>query len=602
METEILLTLLVVAAAAVLFISGAVRVDVAAVFVTLALAWLGLVTPAQALSGFSSSAVIAMLSVMVLGRGLDRTGVTIRIARAIVGFAGIGERRLIAAASIVAGSLSAFMQSVGATAVFLPSLLRVSSLSGVPASRLLLPVGYAATLGGTISMVGAGTLIILNDLLSQQGYAPFGLFAVTPVGVPLLIAGIAFFCFFGDRVLPRREKVRLSPQEELIRTWCPPCVIFYLRVPAGSPLVGMTREAAHMISRYNLHLISLAERGEVVYTPWRYTRFAAGQELGILGHDPDVERFMDDFGLEWVRAGESTANVMADPNVGFAEVIVRPYGEIVGKTLRDLEFRVTYGVEVLILLSGTEEQRQNLADRPLQAGDAMVVLGRWERLRALATNRNFVLATPVEGRAGVRERGAPAAVLCFVAAVLCFVAAVGLTYTGLSIATSLLSGVLAMILLGVVPVGEVYRAIDWRTLTLIAGLLPLGIAMETSGAARFIADQTADLVAGYPTLLILVAVALLATAFSLVISNIAATVILVPLALVMAGSFGLDPRGLALLVGICTSNSFLLPTHPVNALLMGPGNYRPRDYIVPGSVMTVVFILIAVGIVSLLYF
>ncbi|MDK2989025.1 MAG: hypothetical protein PWR16_554 [Methanoculleus sp.] len=595
METEILLTLLVVAGTAVLFISGAIRVDVAAVLVTLALAWLGLVTPAQALSGFSSSAVIAMLSVMILGRGLDRTGVTIRIARAIVRFAGTGERRLIAAVSLVAGGLSAFMQSVGATAVFLPSLLRVSSLTGVPASRLLLPVGYAAILGGTVSMVGAGTLIILNDLLAQRGYAPFGLFAITPVGVPLLLAGIAFFYFFGDRVLPRREKTRLSPQEELIRTWCPPCRISYLRVPAGSPIVGATREAVHMISRYNLHLISLAERGEVVYTPWRHTRFAAGQELGVLGQDEDVRRFVDDFGLEWVRAGESAANVVADPNVGFAEVIVRPYAPITGKTLRDLEFRVTYGAEVLILLSGTEEQRKNLADLPLQAGDAMVVLGRWERLQALATDRNFVLVTPVEGRAAVRERGAAAAIFCFLAAV-------ALTYTGLSIAVSLLSGVLAMILLRVVPVGEVYRAVDWRTLALIAGLLPLGIAMDTTGTARFIADRMTVLVAGYPTLLILIAIAALATAFSLVMSNIAATVLLVPLVLVMAGSFGLDPRGLALLVGICTSNSFLLPTHPVNALLMGPGNYRTRDYLVAGGALTVVFIFVAVGIVSLLYF
>ncbi|MBA7481179.1 hypothetical protein ES707_16649 [subsurface metagenome] len=356
----------------------------------------------------------------------------------------------------------------------------------------------------------------------------------------------------------------------------------------------MTRDAAHMISRYSLHLISLAEGGEVVYTPWRYTRFAVGQELGILGQDRDVEQFRADFRLEWVRAGKSTANVMADPNVGFAEVIVRPYAPIIGKTLRDLEFRVTYGVEVLILLSRTEEQRRNLADRPLQAGDAMVVLGRWERIRALGTSRDFVLVTSVEGRA-VRERGAAAAVLCFLAAV-------GLTYTGLSIATSLLSGVLAMVLLRVIPVGEVYRAVDWRTLALIAGLLPLGIAMDTTGTARFIADRMTGLVAGYPTLLILITIAVLATAFSLVMSNVAATVLLVPLALVMAGSFGLDPRGMALLVGICTSNSFLLPTHPVNALLMGPGNYRTRDYLVAGGALTVVFILVAVGIVSLLYF
>ncbi|MDD4252943.1 MAG: SLC13 family permease [Methanoculleus horonobensis] len=176
------------------------------------------------------------------------------------------------------------------------------------------------------------------------------------------------------------------------------------------------------------------------------------------------------------------------------------------------------------------------------------------------------------------------------------------TFTSLSIAVSLLSGVVAMVLFRVIPVDEVYRAIDWRTLVLIAGLLPLGIAMDTTGTARFVADRVAVLVAGSPTLLILVAVAVLATVFSLVMSNIAATVLLVPLVLVMAGSFELDSRGLVLLVGICTSNSFLLPTHPVNALLMGPGNYRTRDYVVAGSVMIVVFVVIAVGIVSFLYF
>lgn len=595
METEILLTLLVFIGSAVLFVTGIVRVDVAALLVTLALTWLGLITPQEALSGFSSSAVIAMLSVMVLGRGLDRTGVTIRIARAIVGFAGTGERRLTAAASLVAGGLSAFMQSVGATAVFLPSLLRVSSLTRIPASRLLLPVGYAATLGGTISMVGAGTLIVLNDLLQQAGYPPFGLFAVTPIGLPLLLSGVALFYLFGDRLLPRRERTDLSPQEELIRTWQPPSRIFYLRIPEKSPLVGKTREDVRMISRYNLHLISLTEESEVLYTPWRYTRFASGQELGILGQDSDVERFRADFGLEWVRPGESSADIMTDPNVGFAEVIVRPYAPIIGKTLRELEFRVTYGAEVLIFFSGTKEQRTNFADLPLKAGDTMIVLGRWERLQALGTSKDFVLVTPIEGRAGVRERGAKTAVLCFLAAV-------GLTYTGLSIATSLLSGVVAIVLLRVISIDEVYRAIDWRTLVLIAGLLPLGIAMDTTGTARFIADRIVDLVAGYPTFLILIAIALLATAFSLVMSNIAATVLLVPLAVVMADPLGLDPRGLALLVGICTSNSFLLPTHPVNALLMGPGNYRTRDYLFAGGAQTVIFIAIAVGFVSLLYF
>ncbi|MDN7024618.1 SLC13 family permease [Methanoculleus sp. FWC-SCC1] len=595
MELEILLVLLVLGAVVVLFVTEVFRVDVIAVLVALTLAWLGLITPLEALAGFASTAVIAMLSVMVLGHGLDRTGVTTRISRWILRFGGRGERRLIGVVSLVAGGLSAFMQNVGATALFLPSMMRIAHLTNVPPSRLLMPVGFAAILGGTITMVGASTLIILNDLLTQADLAPFDLFAVAPIGVLLLLSGIAYFWLFGDRVLPEsRGQAVTTPQEELIGTWNPPCCISYVRVPVSSPLVGRTREEVHLISAYNLHLVSLAEGGDILYTPWRYTRFVAGQELGLLGSADDVERFVNDYGLRWVRAGQSTANVMSDPNVGFAEVIVRPYSSLVGKTLRDLEFRVKYGVEVLILLSGAEEQRQDLADRPLQAGDTLVVLGRWERIRSLGTNKNFVLVTPPEGVPLRESKG--------VLAVACFAGAIALTFVGMPIAVSLLSGALAMVLLRVISIDEAYRAIDWRTLVLIAGLIPLGIAMDETGAAAYIADLLVAATAGQHPLVVLTAVAVLATFFSLFMSNIAATVVLVPLALAMGAVVNLDPRGLALLVGLCTSNSFLLPTHQVNALLMGPGGYRNRDYLRAGGAMTLLFIVIAVGLVYLLYF
>ncbi len=595
MELTILLVLLVLGAVVFLFVTEIFRVDVIAVLVALTLAWLGLITPLQALLGFSSTAVIAMLSVMVLGHGLDRTGVTTRISRWIVGFGGREEKRLTAAVSLVAGGLSAFMQNVGATALFLPSMMRLARLTNIPPSRLLMPVGFAAILGGTITMIGASTLIILNDLLTQADLAPFDLFAVASIGIPLLLSGVAYFFLFGSRVLPEdRGQAAATPQQELISTWHPPCCISYVRIPASSPLVGRTREEVHLISAYNLHLVSLAEGGDVLYTPWRYTRFVAGQELGLLGLAGDVERFVNDYDLRWVRAGRSAANIMGDPNVGFAEVIVRPYSSLVGKTLRDLEFRVKYGVEVLILLSGAQEQRRDLADQPLKGGDTLVVLGRWERIRSLGTNRSFVLVTPAEGES-LRESKA-------VLAVACFAGAIALTFTGLPIAVSLLSGALAMVLLRVISIDEAYRAIDWRTLVLIAGLIPLGIAMDETGAAQFIADRLVTVTAGQHPLLILAAVAVLATFFSLFMSNIAATIVLVPLALAMATVVNLDPRGLALLVGLCTSNSFLLPTHQVNALLMGPGGYRNRDYLRAGGAMTVLFIVIAVGLVYLLDF
>jgi len=595
MTFEIALVLLVLGLTVVLFISEWLRVDVIAIAVMLILAWLGLVTPAQAFSGFASNAVVSIIAVMILGYGVDRSGVMQRMTEPIVRLAGTSQNRLTLLVSAAVGFISAFMQNIGAAALFLPALLRISRNTRIPSSRLLMPMGFAAILGGTLTMVASGPLIILNDLLKQSDLDSFGLFSVTPVGLALLGAGLAYFTIFGKAVLPSRSSDKggdKSSQQELIESWRLPSKISQCLVGADSPLVGKTREDVALWKKYHLNLLALSEGEEIFYAPWRYTRFVAGQHLALIGKQSDLERFMADYALQPGQA-DRFERLTSPEQGGFAELIIPPRAPIVGKTLREVALRKNFGVEPIILLSGQAQVREDFSDELFRPGDAMIVYGRWESIKSLDDRKNFVLVTPVESK--ITGRAMP------VTALLCFLGAIALVLSGVSLSVGLLTGALAMVLLKVITIDEAYRAVDWRTVFLLAGLIPLGIAMDNTGSAKYISGLMIQFLGESHPLLIMTGVAVLATVFSLFMSNVAATVLLVPLVIIMGGQTGVNPRAMALLVAVCASNSFVLPTHQVNALLMSPGGYHNADYIKAGGIMTVLFIFIAVGLIYAFY-
>jgi di/tricarboxylate transporter len=593
MTPEIVLVLIVLAMTIILFVTEAFRVDVIAIMIMITLPWLGLITPAEAFSGLASNAVVAIIAVMILSYGVGRSGVMNRITRPIIRVAGSSEKRLIGLVSAAVGLISSFMQNIGAVALFLPAVMRISKKTRIPISRLLMPLGFAGILGGTLTMVGSGPLIILNDLLRQGGQPPFGLFGVTPIGVVLLGAGIAYFLAFGKVVLPARKGEAVSPQQELIETWRLPATIYHCVIPQKSPLVGKTREEVQLWMQYRINLLALAEGDEILYAPWRYTRFVAGQELALLGDQSDIERFVEEYHLQRRKETSLFEDLRSGEMAGFAEVIIPPRAPVAGKTLREIALRKTYGVEPIMLLSGVLEERVDFSDQALQPGDALILHGRWENIKAMGDNRNFVLVTPIETEAAGKAKPATAT--------LCFLGAIVLILLGVPLSLGLLSGALAMIILNIVPIDEAYKAVDWRTVFLLAGLIPLGIAMEKTGAASYVANRMILPLQGSHPLLILVAIAALATLFTLFMSNVAATVVLVPLVMIIGGMTGISPRALALLVAVCASNSFILPTHQVNALLMAPGGYHNADYFKAGGILTIFFIVIAVGLIYLLY-
>lgn len=595
MTPEILTVLIVLAATIILFIIERLRVDVIAVLVMLSLAWLRILTPAEAFSGLASNAVVAVAAVMIMGHGVERSGVTRRLTGAIMRAAGDSERGLVGVVSAVVGLLSGFMQNVGAAVLFMPAMLRISRRKTIPASRLLMPMAFAAILGGTITMIGSGPLIVLNDLLRRGGEEAFGLFSVTPIGLALLLSGVLYFLALGPRVLPsaRRDERTRSPEQELIEAWELPSTVYEFTVEPTSGLVGRSRDELELWSRYGVNILALEEEGDIEYAPWRHTRFAAGQRFALLGRPEDVERFCADHGLACRKECRDFGELDPGGDAGFAEIIIPPRSPVAGKTLREIALRKNYHVEPIMLLRGDVEQRTDFSDVPLRPGDALIVHGPWRLIGAMEDRHHFLLSSSLVEDPAQRRRP--------VVALACFAGALVLAFFGFQLSHALLTGALAMVLLGVLDIDEAYHAVDWRTVILLAGLIPLGVAMEKTGAAEYVAGLVMHLMHGSGVFLIMLAVAALATVFTLFMSNVAATVVLVPLVMVLGREAGISPRALALLVAIAASNSFILPTHQVNALVMAPGGYRNADYVRAGGIMTLIFLVVATALVMALF-
>lgn len=589
MDTSILIVVVVLAGTVILFVSDRIRIDLVAIVASLSLAWLGVISPMEAVSGFASNAVIAMVSVMILGYGIERTGVMSRIANTIVRYAGTSERRVNATTMMTAGLTSSVMQTIGVAALFLPAVQRIGRKTRIPVSRLMMPMGFAAILGGSLTMIASGPLIVLNDLLIQARSEPFSFFAVTPVGLPILIAGVALFALAGDTILPGRGGRTAGPT--IAEIWGIDHPIRTCILPSSSPYAGATREAASFKVSYGLDLLAIRTRTDTSIAPSRFTRLDPGTELAFLGTEEDFSRFIRE--SDCIPSGEPgrLREILDDGGYGFAELIVRPKASIIGKTPREILFRQTYAIEPIVHQRGETGTRADFSNTPLAVGDTIVAFGSWDTLRLFAGHQDLLLVTHPEGYS-IRHTKAYLAVLLFAAAL-------GLTITGMPLSIALLTGAAGMVLSGVLTIDEAYRAVEWKTIALIGGLIPLGIAMEKSGAAALLAGSLSGALAGTHPLVIMCAVAILATALSLIISNVAATVLLVPLVMLTGAGTGIEPRALALLVAVCASNSFILPTHQVNALLMGPGGYRTTDYLKAGSVTTVIFLALAVTLIYL---
>jgi di/tricarboxylate transporter len=588
MDISIIIVLAVLAATIVFLILDVVRIDIVAIGCMLALGWTGILDSQEMFSGFSSNAVIAMLSVMILGRGISRTGIMDKFSKFIISKAGTRERNLVGWLSISAGFLSGLIQNIGAAALFLPGIMQVSRRSKIPASSLIMPIGFAAILGGTLTMVGSGPLILVNDLLRNEGHEAYNLFSVTPVGIVLLLSGIGYFLLFGSKILPKKKagKTGKTEQEKLVEKLNLPHNIKLLTLTNKSTLAGKTTEEAGLWNTYNVNLLGIGKGSDVVYAPWRETKFEEGQTLAVLGSSENIKLFSKNFQLEDVSKSRYFSDDF-NPNVsGFAEIIIPPGSELAGKCIREYSLRKRYAVEPVILFNKGERVEGDFSDVEIRSGDTLIIYGRWDKIKDLKESVDFVVLTGFDVDKKDKSKTWPA--------IGCFVFAITLAMVGFPISMAFLTGALCMILTRVLNMGEAYEAIEWKVVFLLAGLIPLGVAMQKTGAAMFLAESIMSVFIDLHPVFIVLVVGVLSTAFSLFMSNVGAIVVLAPLVIGMAGIAGIDPRPLVLMAAVCAANSFILPTHQVNAFLMSSGGYRNADYIKAGSGMTILFLTITV--------
>ncbi|MBW2090811.1 MAG: SLC13 family permease [Deltaproteobacteria bacterium] len=596
LTTEMIMVMGMIGVAIFLFVVEWVRVDVVAILMMVSLPLLKLVKPEEAFIGLSSNAVVSIIAVIIIGAGLDKTGLINRLVSPILRLAGQNPSRIMIFISGTVAFISSFMQNIGAAALFLPAIQRISKQTRIPLSRLLMPIGFCAILGGTITLVGSSPLILLNDLIKPFNLKPFSLFSVTPVGLALVASGILYFIFFGRFVLPKHheEEDQAGAEGGLFSE-------AYARLGRPHELKAPNPFNSHltmqmMRDQYLVHLVGLARQhsGEKNFAPERETRVEAGDSLAVIGPDSNVHRLAQEYGFTVKDELDVFKEDMSASRTGMVEAVVAPRSHLVGKTMRQVFFRKMYQVNPLAIYRADKTFYAGLSDIVLKPGDTILLQGTWERFNILKEHKEFLLSTPVETELLRPEKAVLAGFWLAVALVMIMVFKIQLS-------VCLMTGALGMIITRVLSIDEAYRSVDWRTIFLLGGLIPLGIATMKSGTAAYIANLTLSLLGPVSPVTLLAVIAVISTVFTLVVSNVGATVLLVPLVINMAMQANMDPRMAALVVGLATSNSFLLPTHQVNALYMGPGRYRSVDFIKAGSLMSVIFIFVMIGVIYLFY-
>ncbi len=582
-------TLLIAALATLLLISGKVRADIVGLLVALALAYTGILPLEQALAGFSSNVVFIIIAIFILTKGLENSGVTAVLGERLGNLARGSERRLVVVTMLAAATLSLFMNTVAAAAVLLPPVLAISRQSkNISPSRVLIPLAYGTLLGGTATLLTTANLVT-SASLAAHGYQPYGLLDFLPVGLPVTVAGLLYMVFIGRRLLPRHDDA-FAPRTsfaDLMAAYRLREGLHPLEVQPQSPLVGRPASKPHLATESGLTPVGLATSRGVRFmhqlSPER--RLLPGDVLLVAGNIQKTD--LESLGLRPL----SDEDICDDfrERATLAELTLNPRGQAVGKTPQALRLYARYGMRVLAIWRHGQILDTSLQAIPLQKGDALLVQLPPERMEPLRHDPDFVI---LETFGGTRARPSWQA---FTAVGLLLLALVPAAFGWLPLALSALTAATLMMLFGIVPPDQAYRAVSWRVIFLIAGMIPLGVAMRDTGAAAFLSHQMLKPLAHAPAWMIAAAFLLLTTLLAQITSGQVAALIVAPLAIAAAESRGIDPRSLGMAVAVGASFAFLLPTgHPVNLLVMGPGNYQPRDYFKVGLPLLLIVVPVAV--------
>ena len=572
-EMTILLTLGVVVAALVCFIAEWLPVDITALCVAVVLIVLGLVTPEEGIAGFGNSATITVMAMFILSAGITRTGVVQIFRDLLLKWGGKSISRQILVMGLLVGPISAFINNTAVVSIFIPIVEDWCRKRGVSPSKLLMPLSFVTILGGMITVIGTSTNVLASGIAEDLGYGEFKLFQFTALGIITFVIGLAFLAFIAPRLLPNRISLN---SDRVSEDYGLSDYVTEVIVKPNSPLIGKTLRTAQLRRDFQVDVLEIIREGERLPQPIASRPIQDNDLLMVRGKTEDVLKIRTEQDLDILPDlkfnPQSLETELSSVNEGIAEVLILSNSRLIGTTLKDLKFRQRYNLTVLAIRRGEALIRDRLNVTPLRFGDLLLVQGAKQSLLGLQTTRELLVIEQKQPEAIRRDKaGLAIAIILGVIIVAAF--------DWLPILVSALIGVVLMIVTGVLKPGELYGAVRWDVIFLLAGLIPLGTAMENSGATKWLADSLLAVggnLNGYWILLLFFIATSLITE---ILSNNASVVLLIPIAAEIAKSLDLNPIAMMFAVTFAASNSFMTPIgYQTNTMVYSPGGYKFSDF------------------------
>ncbi|MCY4371462.1 MAG: SLC13 family permease [bacterium] len=579
MTFEGILVVVILVGIVALFVSEKFPLDIVAMLGLGVLLVLGLVTLQEGLSGFSNPATLTVACMFVLGAGLQKTGATAVVGQLMVRFSRNHFTALVVI-MVTVTIMSAFVNNTAAVAVFIPLVTILADRRRISASKLLIPLSYASQFGGVCTLIGTSTNLLVSSISEQAGFGSFSMFEFTRMGLILFVAGVAYFLVFGRWLLPDRQR------RELAATYQLGDYVTELRVRGNSPLVGKSVLESKLGEDHDITVLRVLDAGEEGWAPLR--RVIQPDDV-LLVHCslPDLIRLRGTMGLRIDADFTLRDESLQTEDLRLVQALVAPGSALIGSTLKDRDFRNRYKALVLAMRRKGETINDKLSSVKLNMGDSLLIQAHEASIRDLRRSSDFIVLDEVPGTA-LRDK-AP-----LVIGIL--LAVVGLAaFDVLPILVAALLGCVALVMTRVLRPEEVYQAINWQVIFLLAGVLPLGIAMHTSGAAGFMAEHAVGWVGDLGPVAVLAAIYLLAALMTETMSNAAAAVLLAPIAISTAEQIGVDPRPLLMAITFAASTGFSTPVgYQTNTMIYVPGGYRYTDFLRAGMPLNILFCILSV--------
>jgi di/tricarboxylate transporter len=585
---EIVAVLLLTLAAAFMFVTEVFRVDVVAIVVLVALALFGLVSPEQALSGFSNPATATVAAMFILSEALRVTGVVDGLAAVLGATVGRWLPLLYLALLAAAAAVSAFINNTAAVAVFIPLILGLCRRRGASPSRFFMPLSFAAQMGGVCTLIGTSTNILVSDIASRSGLRPFAMFEFTELGLWFCVVGVGYLIVVAPLLLGRGaapERPRLDARFPMRH------YLSELEVPGESEAAGRTIEALGFGEDGEIEILEIVRGGEKRWLPAPDERLAAGDVLLVRGAMDDLLKARKRTGLGFRRELDLSDAKMQKGEALLVEAVVPPGSPLVGRTLVGEQFRRRHRCQALAIRHHDRLERTRVGHVRLSVGDVLLLQGRREDVEALRVGHELLLADEVDPRPRSWLRG--------VAAVAVLAAVVALAALGVApIVLTAMAGCVVLVAGRILTVEQAYSAVDTKVIFLLAGVIPLGIALEQSGAAALLSNGMVWLLGGLGPWVLVGAFYLVTTILTEFMSNNAAAALLAPLAIATASQIGVDARPFLVAVTFAASTSFMTPVgYQTNAMVMGPGGYRFVDFTRVGGPLNAIFWILGVFLI-----